>query len=596
MGAVRMTRFFLFAVILSALFPSLSLAYPQPTEQTSYYNANTVDLITNKQLSIIYIPYGQYPYSATPGTLTQSSVTSSYSATYSQQTVDKITVYQAREWDNNVYLGDYSTGEEACQVSVTSFLANATYQYSDPTCYAWNSVSSLGSRTIYTSQTCPSGYTVSGSQCVGMAYTCNAGDTLSGTTCYHTYCSDPSYTLDASSHQCTKPAWFCNGTPSETETCYNNCPDGYIDTGSQCGTTAYTCPDGYTELNQDQCHKPGYSCPEPDILEGTQCKHVELACPNNLILTDNNACACPSGYIYADATQTCYPSDTSTTTTGSTTGSTTDGSTTTGSTTGSTTDGSTTTGSTTGSTTDGSTTTGSTTGSTTDGSTTTSGSNGGTTGSTGGGTGSTTSTSSTSSGETTCPPGSHYNSALQQCVSDSNGTECLDGYHWDWNAKACVGDGSSSTTTTTSGSTTGSTTGTTTDGSTTTGSTTGDTGTDPNTGILESIKGFISNIYDTLTGRGTDPTSGTIAPGLSEMDGFISDIQNPGHDSSEVDVSVSALGGAPGCSPMILNLPFGDYDLDICSKLQPLRDVLGWFLYMMTAYFLVELATNRPGG
>jgi hypothetical protein len=81
------------------------------------------------------------------------------------------------------------------------------------------------------------------------------------------------------------------------------------------------------------------------------------------------------------------------------------------------------------------------------------------------------------------------------------------------------------------------------------------------------------------------------------MDGFISDIQNPGKTGADVDIGVSATGISSGaCYPLEMDLPWGTYSVNPCPHVQPLKDVLGWFLYMITAYFLVDLATSRPGG
>jgi hypothetical protein len=221
-----------------------------------------------------------------------------YPASEQQITTPKVTQYQGRRWDNNYFLGYFSTGDAACAASIMAFVSNGTYSYSEPTCYGYDGSGVLmGSRTISTSNGCPiwDGYTLIGTECTKTVYVCATGDSQSadGMTCTHYPYTCPEGSVPSSYNMCrwNNPAQCIGQQTYEEYT--NTCVDPVCPTGQElepatkiCRTVtppADTCPTGLIDLAPDisgaqcgappQC-SPGYhNSPETGLCvpEGTAC-------------------------------------------------------------------------------------------------------------------------------------------------------------------------------------------------------------------------------------------------------------------------------------------------------------------------------------
>jgi len=171
------------------------------------------------------------------------------------------------------------------------------------------------------SYSCSSG-TVSGSNCVNtttiaanVSYSCPANYTLSGTTCSQstttTQAATPNYTCSAGY---TLSGSSCSQTTSQDATPNYSCPANYTLSGSTCSqtttstqaaTVSYSCPSGGSlsgttcTITNSTAATPNYSCPANYTLSGTTC---------SLTTTSNQAAtaiySCPSGGSLSDTTCT----------------------------------------------------------------------------------------------------------------------------------------------------------------------------------------------------------------------------------------------------------------------------------------------------
>ncbi len=242
--------------------------------------------------------------SATPKTTTSTQTATKTRESYSctkTRTVEKCeTKYRQEGYSCNCSTkfvgGQLVTTCDTCYKSVPYQSCKDVQESYTDTCY----------RDKYT---CPSGYTLSGTNCTKTTttYTCPSGYTLSGTSCKKTTYSCPSgYTLSGTS--CKKTTYSCpsgytlSGTTCSKKTTTYSCPSGYTLSGTSCKKTTYSCPSGYT-LSGTSCKKTTYSCPSGYTLSGTKCtkKTTTYSCASGYTLSGTKCSrqvktyTCPSG-------------------------------------------------------------------------------------------------------------------------------------------------------------------------------------------------------------------------------------------------------------------------------------------------------------
>jgi len=203
-----------------------------------------------------------------------------------------------QDWNPTVTYTNDTTNTSPSSYSPPSYTPTA--HYSCPSGYTLQGTQCVYTQTIPATPnySCPNGYTLVGTVCISnnpeqiianVTYTCPSGYILNGNQCISNIFGNPYYNVVAS-------------------TVTYSCPNGYTLNNSECTpnstdpiapTITYTCPNSLWVLdttNNTCTQKPitatiTYSCPSGYTLQGTQCSNGT----NTIAATTNYSC--PSGYI-----------------------------------------------------------------------------------------------------------------------------------------------------------------------------------------------------------------------------------------------------------------------------------------------------------